>query len=224
LDARSPPGAMADGGCRAMGRRRGAEQRGWTGCRLRWGYNFCLRHRRPHYEVDGRRRRRRSRLDPVVSPSMWEEKARLNTYLGKCPLLRLGIGGDSVDGRCADGRPMKSRSPPSQMSADGSRGGTPSARTASGAVRGRRLLQSSGGFLRGDRGRSQGEGGDAGMAHTSSTRSIGAAVGRGRGLEEVAAAPVRRRRSQSARCGGGQKEKAEGKEEERAEGGRQTCA
>jgi hypothetical protein len=77
---------------------------------------------------------------------------------------------------------------------------------------------SRGGLLGGDRGSErggddrkgggEGEGGDMGMAHTGSTRSIGAAAGRGHSPEEVAAGPM-----QGARRGGRQRKK------ERAEAG-----
>jgi hypothetical protein len=65
------------------------------------------------------------------------------------------------------------------------------------------LRMSRGGLLGGDQGSrrgghdweggGEGEGSDAGMAHTTSTHYIGAAAGRGRGPEGVVVAPVQRR-------------------------------
>jgi hypothetical protein len=150
----------------------------------------------------------------------------LETWDGGGSALRLGIGGDDVDGRCADNRLMKSRSPPSQDVGRwiswghslGTDGVQCSSRPSSLPSR-----MSHGGLLEGDRGSGrggddregggEGEGGDVGMAHTGSTRSIGAAAGRGHSPEEAAAGPM-----QGAQRGGGQRKK------ERAEGGRRTCA
>jgi hypothetical protein len=145
----------------------------------------------------------------------------LETWDGGGSALRLGIGGEDVDGRCADNRLMKSRSPPSQdvgrriswghsLGTDGvrcsSRPSSPPSRMSHGGLLGGDRGSGRGGDDR--EGGGEGEGGDVGMAHTGSTRSIGAAAGRGHCPEEAAAGPM-----QGAQRGGGQRKK------ERAEGG-----